>query len=359
MLLMTSSSDFCDFSRTSVRREEALVVRQTLLSPNHLILASPAHFGKAALVRAVAKSLDHPLVEIDGRLVTGLTDISAQLLKAAFRWLRPDDFRRSLLTFHRIPSITTDLMTGQVHLSFTADTDPQQLLDESLSLLPSLTSLENRLIVFWRNFPCLLDAAPHLERKLRALLETQDNVNHVFSGSPERRMSEIFERASAPFFHFGRWFPLSPIPEDEIRAILAESFRPMSSEAAAQTLAAALIQTVGTHPYYLRQAAETLRNFLPADMPPDAETVRQMIEHIVFQKLWDYERLWDTFSQSQKKALQLVVANQPFAGLPDFPATTLYSAAQKLQKAGLLFKTPAFEVEDPFLRRWIASQQVA
>lgn len=356
MLMTLSSSDFCDFSRTSVRQEEALVIRQTLLSPNHLVLASPAHFGKTALVRTAARSLARPLIEIDGRNTAGLTDLSAQLLKAAFRLLRPDDFRWSLLTFHRIPSITTDLVTGQTKISFPADTDSEQLLDESLSLLPSLTSPENRLIVFWRNFPCLLDAAPHLDRRLRAILETQDNVNHVFSGSPERRMVEIFERASAPFFHFGRWLPLSPIPKDELRQILAESFRPMSSEATAQTLAATFIQTVGTHPYYLRQAAETLRNFLTAGMSADAETVRQAVDHIVLQKLWDYERLWDTFSQSQKKALQLVVANSPFAGLPDFPATTLYSAAQKLQKAGLLIKTPAFEVEDPFLRRWIASR---
>lgn len=351
--------DFCDFSRTDVRRAEALSIKETLSGANHLILASSSHCGKTALIRTAAAELTRSLVEIDGRSAAGLTDLSALILKAAFRLNRPEAFRPSLLKFHRIPSITTDIMTGRVTVSFTTDTDPAGLLEDSLQLLVSLSTPENRLIVFWRNFPSVLEIAPHLDRKLRAALEPQENINHVFSGSPERRMADVFERATSPFFHFGRWLPLSPFTENEVRPILVKSFQPIVSEAIAQHLALDLIHAIGTHPYHLRQAAETLYHLLLSDPSSDVNVVQRAVDEVVRQHAWDYERLWDTFSQSQKKVLQLVAADRPFAGLPDFPATTLYSAAQKLVKVGILIKTPAFAVEDPFFHQWIQLQLFA
>lgn len=169
-------------------------------------------------------------------------------------------------------------------------------------------------------------------------------------------MAEIFERAASPFFHFGRWVSLSQLSEDEVRAILVENFRPILSEEIAQHLTIDLLHGVGTHPYYLRQAAAILQNLLRTGHPANADTVRQALDEVTYRHAWDYERLWDTFSQSQKKVLQLVAADRPFAGHPDFPATTLYSAAQKLVKAGILIKTPAFKVEDPFFHRWLQLQ---
>ena len=246
-------------------------------------------------------------------------------------------------------------MTGRVNVSFSTDTNPFQLLEDSLQLLTTLSTPQDRLIVFWRDFPSILEIAPHLDRKLRTLLEGQKNINHVFTGSPERRMAEIFERAAAPFFHFGRWISLSPLSEDEVRPILVENFRPILSEEIAQRLALDLLLGVGTHPYYLRQAAAILQNLLRTGHPTNSDTVRQALDEVTYRHAWDYERLWDTFSQSQKKVLQLVAADRPFVGHPNFPATTLYSAAQKLVKAGILIKTPTFEVENPFLRRWLVS----
>ncbi len=352
-------SDFCNFLPASVRPAEAAMIEQTLSGPNHLILASPAHFGKTALIRTAAAALARPLIEIDGRRTVGLTDVSALILKAAFRLNRPEDFRQALLKFQQIPSITTDLMTGRVNISFTPATCPDGLLDESLQLLASMSTPENRLIVFWRDFPSVLAIAPNLCRRLRALLESQENINHVFTGSPARVMADLFERAASPFFHFGQWVELAPLPENEIQATLAALFRPLSSDEAAHTLAASLVHEAGRHPYHLRQASEALCRLLSDERPADETTARQAVDQVAQQHAWDYERLWDTLSQSQKKVLQLVAAGLPFAGLPDFPATTLYSAAQKLLKTGLLIKTPAFEVEDPFLRRWIASRELA
>ena len=353
---LTVPFDFRDFSRTDVRCAEALSIKETLSGANHLILASSAHCGKTTLIRTTAAALARPLVEIDGRSAAGLTDLSALILKGAFRLNCPEAFRQSLLRFHRIPSITTDLMTGRVTVSFATDTNPAQLLEDSLQLLVSLSTPGNRLIVFWRDFPAVLEIAPHLDRKLRAVLETQENISHVFTGSPERRMADIFERATSPFFHFGRWLPLSPLPEGEVRPILAEHFRPIVSEETAQRLALDLLHAIGPHPYPLRQAAETLYRLLLTERSSDTDAVQRAIEEVIRQHAWDYERLWDSFSQSQKKVLQLIVADRPFAGLLDFPATTLYSAAQKLVKAGILIKTPAFAVEDPFLHQWIQLQ---
>lgn len=351
--------DFCNFSRTGVRRAEVLTIKETLSGPNHLILASSAHFGKTALIRTAATALARPLIEIDGRSAAGLTDLSALILKAAFRLNRPEAFRQSLLQFHRVPSITTDILTNRTTVSFATDTNPAELLEDSLQLLTAMSTLENRLIVFWRDFPSLLEISPHFTRKLRAILEIPGHLNHVFTGSPERCMADIFERASSPFFHFGRWLPLSPLSENEIRPILVESFRPIVSEEIAQRLTLDLLHAIGTHPYHLRQAAETLYRLLLSEKPSDTSLVQRAVDEVTCRHVWDYERLWDTFSQSQKKVLQLVAADRSFAGLPDFPATTLYSAAQKLVKAELLIKTPAFEVADPFFCRWIQLQRLA
>ena len=234
------------------------------------------------------------------------------------------------------------------------------LLEDAFALLEKLGTENNRLIVVLDEFQDVLRLEPHIDRRLRAIFQEQKNINYIFLGSQESLMTEIFEKVQSPFFHFGRLMHLSKLPHDEFLAYLKHGLQAVvSDDKTSTTIAEAILKETRCHPYYTQQLASEVWNLICRGSVPTAALANQAIDNLANVHDLDAERLWDTLPQSHRKVLMLVSRALPFTNVPDFPATTLYSAAQKLLKTGLLIKTPAFEVEDPFLRRWIASRELA
>mgnify|MGYP002674252093 FL=1 len=342
------------------RREETAEITSFINSPNHLILISPRRFGKTSLIRKVLSQTDRHSLYVNVQNAGGPTDLALLLLKAAYKLNRWEQFKTALTHFRFMPTISVNPITGGVDISFSGAATSDTLLEDAFTLLEKLGTETNRLIVVLDEFQDVLRLEPHIDRRLRAIIQEQRNINYIFLGSQESLMTEIFEKVQSPFFHFGRLMHLSKLPHDEFLDYLFHGFQTLISDSAMnRSIAESVLKETRCHPYYTQQLASEVWNLIPRNTPLSITIVNRAIENLVNSHDLDFDRLWDTLPQSQRKVLLLIAQEHPFANVPDFPATTLYSAAQKLQKAGLLIKTPAFEVEDPFFRHWIKSRQLA
>ena len=341
------------------RREETAEISQFINSPNHLILISPRRFGKTSLIRKVLSQTERHSIYVNVQNAGGPADLAILLLKAAYKLNRWEQFKTALTHFRFLPTLAVNPMTGGVDISFSATAASDALLEDAFALLEKLGTEKNRLIVVLDEFQDVLRLEANIDRRLRAIFQEQKNINYIFLGSQESLMTEIFEKIQSPFFHFGRLMHLSKLPHDEFLTYLKHGLHPVVDDDASSTaIAEAVLKDTRCHPYYTQQLASEVWNLISRGSAPSTVLVTQAADNLVSCHDLDFDRLWDTLPQSQRKVLLLICQSLPFTNVPDFPATTLYSAAQKLVKAGILIKTPAFSVEDPFFHRWIESRQL-
>ena len=66
----------------------------------------------------------------------------------------------------------------------------------------------------------------------------------------------------------------------------------------------------------------------------------------------DYERLWMNFNRTNKWILQRLASNKPLQS-GEYRTSTIYSALKRLQKDGYVIYSNHYEMEDPFFKEWI------
>lgn len=169
-------------------------------------------------------------------------------------------------------------------------------------------------------------------------------------------MTEIFERKKSPFYHFGKLMVLQKIPYDDFYAYLQAR---LLSVAGGQTeaIATQILSTTQCHPYYTQQLASQVWDILAYQEQSD-EVVETAIEQLVTTHDLDYERLWQTFNRTDKRVFQSLCRQESPLENRQLPTSTLYSSTKKLMQQGYLIRSTAYEIEDPFFRRWIATRQL-
>ena len=75
---------------------------------------------------------------------------------------------------------------------------------------------------------------------------------------------------------------------------------------------------------------------------------QQVTEHNL-----DFERLWLNLNMTDRKLMAVLAKQGQSVVDANLRTSTAYSALQRLVKKGYVIKTETFEVEDPFFRQWI------
>ncbi len=336
------------------RTAELQVIQKVLQSPNHLILISPRRFGKSSLVRKALTQASRPYISLNIQQMTSTADFSALLLKGIFRLHPFEKIRRKMTHFRVIPTISTNPVTGAIDLSFPVVTNETAVLEDVMSLLEKVGSAENRTIVVLDEFQDILNLENGIDRKLRAMMQEQKNVNYIFLGSQESMMTEIFERKKSPFYHFGNLMYLKKIPYKDFYDYVNERLNPVMGEASA-AVSGKILEFTSCHPYYTQQLSSQVWEMAAYDSP-DRDIVDAAISKIVTSHDYDYERLWLNFNLTDRKTLHSLCRGGKSDIHREIPSSTLFSSLQRLVKKGYVIRTDGFEFEDPFFRLWIISQ---
>lgn len=339
-----------DGSFFTERTEELPRVQQMLSGHNHLALISPRRYGKTGLVRKAILQTGRPAIFINVQMAMSAGKLAELLLKSFFAihpWERiKDAFRK----FRIIPKFSFDPETGQMEIFLDAAFKGQAALEDVLNLINEKSDPSNRLIVVLDEFQEIANLEVGTDKLLRAVMQLHDNINYLFLGSEESMMTAIFEDIKSPFFHFGALMHLGRIPYEDFFTFLIDRLTGIRAQKAQEDVRAILALTK-CHPFYTQQLASVFWNLCAR--VGDKATVEDAANEIMRNLSMTYTTLWSRLNITNRRVLETLARGSKLQDIRELPASTLYSAAARMKKEGLLVRETDYELEDPFFALWI------
>ena len=335
------------------RIKEVAYINQFLKSPNHLVLISPRRFGKSSLVAKAVKESGRDYIVVNLQKVTSVSDLSAKLLREFLKNHPMERIKHLISHFRIVPSVSTYILTGAMDVSFQPDVNDSVLLDDVMTLLDKAHTEKDRLIVVLDEFQEIHQIAAGLDRRLRAIMQEQENINYILLGSQESMMSDIFENKKSPFYHFGELMRLGKLPRADFFEYLSERLADVFPETH-EKLSDCILDYTDCHPYYSQQLAANV--WQVGVLNPGTEDVLQAaIDNIVVSHSLDYERLWMGFNRTNRWILRRLASGQPLLS-GEHKTSTVYNALKRLQKDEYVIYSDRYEMEDPFFGQWVVSE---
>lgn len=340
------------------RKEELLELKGLLNSKNHVILISPRRYGKTSLIMKVVSKTDRPIIFLDLQLITDTKDFASELLKRIYRNYPFERIKSLLKSFRIIPNITINPLNNEVEVGFQPSTSTLPILEDVLGLIEKLGSKGKRPIVILDEFQDINRLENNLDRKLRSIIQHHQYINYAFLGSMESLMHEIFEKKKSAFYHFGQLLPLKKISEIDFKDYLVKGFKRKTSNP--EILSAEILNFTNCHPYYTQQFAFSIWEKLDLKYKTQ-NIIEETIDRLILNHDMDYERLWLTQNQTDKKiliALSLgdhLELTESFIQKYSIKATsTVFSSIKRLIKLGYITKIEGrYENDNPFFNEWI------
>lgn len=337
------------------RINELAYIKHSMNSANHIVLISPRRFGKTSLVKKAIKEINRPSIFINLQMAVSVENLASLLLKEIFK-LRPFEKVKHLMTHFRvIPTISTNPFSDAVDVSFQPSLDTTAILEDAFALLEKVSSPTKRIITVFDEFQEIMGIEKGLDKRLRAIMQEQQNINYIFLGSQESMMTQIFERKKSPFYHFGMLMHLDKIPYDDFMQYITQRL-PLKDDTQAKDIAKDILNTTLCHPYFTQQLASQVWEILTySDVKEDI--VKEAVEQLTIIHDLDFERLWMNFNKTDKYImLNLAHKKQP-SSTRSLPTSTIYSSVKRLMQMGYIIKTNEYEIEDPFFRNWLIKKQ--
>ena len=332
------------------RQKETEEAKNVLASSNHLVLISPRRFGKTSLITSVTNSLSRPVIYMDLQLATDVSDLATQLLKKFLDMHKWEKVKHFLANFKIVPTLELNPQTNGMEVSFAPSAGNKFIpLEDVLNLIENTSKKSNKSIVVFDEFQEIMHLGKNLPKQLRAVIQHHKNVNYVFLGSLETMMKAIFESKKSPFYHFGYLMSLDKIPYDDFFEYLKKRFNEVTNKS--EIISKEILEFSSQHPYYTQQLAFYCFSFLEREKYRK-DMLLSVIQNIIMLHNVDYERLWNTISQTDKKIL-ITLAMQEKTSSIMRPTSTIYSGFSRLIKQGYIIKNEHYEFDDPFFKRWI------
>lgn len=337
------------------RINELAYIKHSMNSANHIVLISPRRFGKTSLVKKAIKEINRPSIFINLQMAVSVENLASLLLKEIFK-LRPFEKVKHLMTHFRvIPTISTNPFSDAVDVSFQPSLDTTAILEDVFALLEKVSSPTKRIITVFNEFQEIMGIEKGLDKRLRAIMQEQQNINYIFLGSQESMMTQIFERKKSPFYHFGMLMHLDKIPYDDFMQYITQRL-PLKDDTQAKDIAKDILNTTLCHPYFTQQLASQVWEILTySDVKEDI--VKEAVEQLTIIHDLDFERLWMNFNKTDKYILLNLAHKKQPSSTRSLPTSTIYSSVKRLMQMGYIIKTNEYEIEDPFFRNWLIKKQ--
>jgi len=340
------------------REKELTKISSYIKGENHLILISPRRFGKTSLIRKIVNESGRPYIFLDMQLVLSGDDFASQLLKRIYRIYPVQKLKNYLKSFRLIPVVNVNPVTGETEISFNPGTKELIPLEDVLNLIEKLRTDKKKIIVVLDEFQEIFRIGNGLDRFLRSIMQNHNHINYIFMGSSESMIREIFERKKSPFYHFGSLMVLGKITPGKFTDFLEERFSAITDKN--RELTEEILDISDSHPYYTQQLAFTVWEILMrSGFSPDV--VKDAVSEIIMSHDNDYELLWNSLNRTDMKVLtgmsvsEISPLSDEFSILYGTGATsTVFSTLKRLRNKGVLNKEgSAYEIDDPFFKRWI------
>jgi len=353
-----------DGSYFTDRVEEMAVISSYLKSHNHLILISPRRYGKTSLLRKVIAGSERTFICLDLQMVISADDLASQILKRIYRIFTFQKIKGFIKAFKLIPTVTMHPVTGEAEISFRPGSKELSPLEDVLNLIEKLASPNKRIIVVLDEFQEIFRINEGLDKLMRSVMQNHKNINYVFTGSSESMIREIFEKKSSPFYRFGTLMTLGRIAPENFIPFLEEKFAAITKNG--REISESILKISGSHPFYTQQLAFTVWELITRN-GFSKEIAETAADEIVRSHDNDFERLWNSLNRTDMTLLTGIATSDVSPLSDEFSrifgtgaTSTTFSTLQRLLHKGLIIKeNGAYDIDDPFMKRWIVVRREA
>lgn len=349
------------------RQEELERLFKVLNNGQNAILIAPRRMGKTSLALELLRRLKlkgHFTVDVDLFKIISKRELAEELVESALENKKISNLIGKLKK--GFSAILKNVQLKQVVedfefvLDFASEkVDGDKILEEGLNFLEKF-ALKNKqhLFVLLDEFGDITKLGGNVVlKKIRAIIQRQQNVTYLFAGSQESIMRSIFGNRKSPFFRFAVLFELGNLPLSELKSYIQKKFYSLGIHID-ETVIDEILNETGGHPYYTQLLCQNVYlDVKGSKNTVESIDVKRGIELVLDSERQFFEEMWQRLRE--KKNYLLVVkkianGESPY-DLVDLDRQLIYNILVSLNKSGVIKKVDRakYQIIDPFFKKYL------
>lgn len=356
------------------RTAEIASLTVDLRTATNVVLISPRRYGKTSLVLRVLRALERERVlvayidllrtpskerfasHLAAAIYHGLLGSGAEALQRGTEWF--SQLRvRPRITLNEDGTTSFEFAGGAPRVDVDATI-------EHLLGMPQTVALDRkrRVVIVFDEFQEVLDLDPALPGLMRSVFQAQGEVAHVYLGSRQHLLREVFADQHQPLYRLARPMTLGPIDDAAFARYVRERFAAGRSQITQEGVDT-LLAITGGHPSDTQELAHfAWVAAAAAGTPATRETVQHALSEVVSAESGRFVVIWENRSPLQRRALTAVAhdgtrlyANEVRQRFQLGDPSGLQKALQRLSDLELIESEQrgTYRVPDLFLREWL------
>lgn len=352
------------------REKEIKLLFDTLANGQSVLLVAPRRLGKTSLALEVLKKLqreDHFTADVDLFKIISKREFAEKIVNSALKNKKIPNFLNKLKA--GLGAVLKNVQLKQVVEDFefvldfsSSSTDENKLFENSLEFLDEFSAKHKRhIFVLLDEFGDVtrLDGEEIL-KKMRAIIQRQQNATYLFAGSQESVMKHIFGDRKSPFFHFAMTIELGNLPIPDTTAYIKRRFTSLGfkiNEAAAN----GIVGFTEGHPYYTQLLCQKIYlNIKGTKEIVSEEDIKNGLDSAIVSERQYFEELWQRLRERKHHVLiakTIAEGRSPY-DIAELDKQMIYNILVALEKSGLIKKIERakYKLVDPLFKRYIISE---
>ncbi len=365
---------------TNRGREIAQVI-EAVAAGQDVFIASPRRFGKTSLVLEAVRRLrdDEVLVAYADLFAISSPDRFLALLTHAYfegllSAVERTQWRLGELFSHLPvqPQLTVNPMDGSTGITLGPAARLPEMFDALLAALLDIPAdvarrRKRRVALVLDEFQDVVDLDPTLPRRLRSAFQQQPDVAHLYLGSRQSLMRQLFTERNQPFYQSARHIPIGPIVPDEFARFIRERFASTAIRVDDDAIAEVLAIT-GGQPHDTQKLCAFLWDEAVAEGHRHATRalVGRALDTLLDAEDAGYAHLWRGLNRAERLVMEALADEEGGAIYSEAyrlrhhlgAASTVQRAIASLARGEFVERTDraGWRIQETFLRHWVRRQ---
>ncbi len=354
------------------RVTEIRELKKTLRAGQNIILYGPRRYGKTSLAEVAMEELKKEgfvVAKINVELITSkksLAELWAGAIHTAFYPVKKRFFETISMLKEHFPSIKLKPFED-LPMSIEFD-EPRinetRMLQKALALPQLYAERKKKNVIFVVDeFPFLVkNIGGEILHLIRGIVQEHSEVAYLFLGSSRSMMQYIFDEKESPFYKFGKKMDLKTLPINEFATFIKEKFTRANIKIEDEKILK-ILEISSSHPYYTQQLCHEIWNIAFETKNVSDESIESAIAAIIENERSVYSQILEGLTSTQLRVLtrigrgiEALYSKETLAELGLSSASVQKAVKALVEKDIVVKKNGRFEVEDPFLTRFIIKE---
>jgi len=341
------------------REEEQKILTQYIKFSQHTVITAPRRYGKTTLINKVLDDLqdDYLIVKIDIFEATSIKELCEIYLNNVYKSIGITNFlysiKESIFTLLDKFSLQYEQDGIKLGYEISKEQDESKLLEKTFHFANKFATLfDKQMIVFFDEFGDVQKYGEEFLKKIRAYMQTHDNVTYIFAGSQASVMNNIFLDNKNAFFNFASLLNLGVL--NNVQTIKFLTNLKIDDKEVSSECINILQDTTSFHPFYMIKTLQEayIVALLEDKKIIDSHCIKMAIEKILQDNSAYFESIWQKINTKKYKGtiFKTIAFKKELKAL-DINSSYKSQLLKELKDESLLDSKNNFT--DPLLALWL------